>query len=146
MVRAQVASGLIYTGYGKYSHPLKFFTVSWVEVWCQNIKKNYIFPHQSKLGTSRRRSKPKTVENFTDKKRTSEISHEHKYSQSLLSHSRKSSREICVEINGLELIIKAHTCLNKAPQLVVDSREKIRPMKSKEQRQGCRKTQIWTRL
>lgn len=43
MVRAQVASGLIYTGYGKYSHPLKFFTVSRVEVLCQNIKKITFF-------------------------------------------------------------------------------------------------------
>lgn len=43
MVRVQVASGLIYTEYGKYSHPLKFFTLSHGEVLCQNIKRITFF-------------------------------------------------------------------------------------------------------
>lgn len=36
-VRVQVTSGLIYTGYGKYSHPLKFLTTSYGEASGQNI-------------------------------------------------------------------------------------------------------------
>lgn len=36
-VHVQVTSGLVYTGYGKYSHPLKLFTISYGEASGQNM-------------------------------------------------------------------------------------------------------------
>lgn len=50
----------------------------------------------------------------------------------LLGDSTFSSDSICFHSNGLDLILKEHTCLNKAVTLVAQIRAKLRSMRSKE--------------
>lgn len=64
--------------------------------------------------------------------------------------STSSSDSICFYSNGLDLILKEHTCLNKALTPVAQIRAKLRSMRSKELLEELRErgvaSQIWTRL
>lgn len=64
--------------------------------------------------------------------------------------STSSSDSICFHSNGLDLILKEHTCLNKALTPVAQIRAKLRSIRSKELLEELRDRgvarQIWTRL
>lgn len=59
------------------------------------------------------------------------------------------SGSICVELNVLDPIFKARTCLNKASELIVQVRPQMRSMNSKllpDELRDSAVTHIWTRL